>query len=158
MLYIQHDAAVNPGSSGGPLVDAEGRLVGMNSQIADGSRLFVGIGYAMSAADIERLVPKMIRGELREVPKLGLRLRPVSRKIAVALGMTEGEGLLVDHVAAGGIAGRAGLQPGDVILAFGDSPLRAAWRPCASGSRRGPATRRRSACCATAPNWCWCST
>ena len=115
--YVQHDAAVNPGSSGGPLVDGDGRLVGMNSLIADGSRMFVGIGYAIPAADLARLIPMLLDGSLREVPELGLRLRPVTRKIAAALHIAD-TGLLVDHVAAGGIAERGGLRPGDVVLAM----------------------------------------
>ena len=123
--YVQHDAAANPGSSGGPLVDARGRLVGMNSQIADGSRLFAGIAYAISADDILRLLPLMLAGELREVPDLGLRLRPVSRKIAEALGIEAGVGLLVDSERAGSISERGGLLPGDLILAFGPGMLRA---------------------------------
>lgn len=113
---IQHDAAVNPGSSGGPLVDAQGRLVGMNSRIADGSRFYAGISYAIPAADLDRLVPLMLSGELPAVPQLGLRGREVTGRIAAALGMDPG-GVLVDHVAAGGLAARAGLRPGDVILA-----------------------------------------
>ncbi|MBP9185116.1 MAG: serine protease, partial [Fuscovulum sp.] len=60
MVMLQHDAAVNPGSSGGPLVDAMGRLVGMNSQIADGSRMFVGIAYAIPAGDLDRIVTGLI--------------------------------------------------------------------------------------------------
>jgi serine protease Do len=123
--YVQHDAAVNPGSSGGPLVDAAGHLVGMNSQIADGSRLFAGIAYAISADDILRLVPLMVAGELRDVPDLGLRLRPVSRKIAEALGIEAGVGLLIDSVQPGSVSERGGLLPGDVILAFGPGMLRA---------------------------------
>ncbi len=118
VLYVQHDAAVNPGSSGGPLVDDQGRLVGLNSQIADGSRMFVGIAYAISVADIARLLPQMLDGSLRPVPDLGLRLRPVSRKIAAALGLTEGDGLLVDYVVPGGRADRAGVLAGDVMRSF----------------------------------------
>ncbi len=68
LLMLQHDAAVNPGSSGGPLVDAEGRLLGMNSQIADGSRMFVGIAYAIGAADLDRIVTGLIDETLPPVP------------------------------------------------------------------------------------------
>ena len=124
LRLIQHDAAVNPGSSGGPLVDEAGNLVGMNSQIADGSRLYAGIAYAISAADLDRLVPALLAGDLAGVPQLGLRLRPLSRKIAAAMGV-EARGLLIDHVAAGGLAARAGLRPGDVILAAGGAAIRA---------------------------------
>lgn len=112
---IQHDAAVNPGSSGGPLVDAAGRLVGMNSRIADGSRTFVGMGFAISAADLARLVPALIEGTLPAMPRLGLRVRPVDARLSRAL-HAEG-GLLVDHVEIGGLADRSGIEAGDILLA-----------------------------------------
>ena len=116
LRLLQHDAAVNPGSSGGPLIDAAGRVVGMNSRIADGSRHFIGIAFAITAPDLERLVQGLIDGSLPPVPDLGLLLRPVSRQIAAALGVAPG-GILVDRVKPGGLADRAGLQPGDVIEA-----------------------------------------
>lgn len=115
--FVQHDAAVNPGSSGGPLVDAEGRLVGMNTRIADGSRLFAGIAYAIPAADLDRLVLALIDGTLPPVPRLGMQARAVSRRIAAALGAAGG--VLVDHVEPGGMADRAGLRAGDVIVEVG---------------------------------------
>lgn len=116
LKMLQHDAAVNPGSSGGPLVDAEGRLLGMNSQIADGSRMFVGIAYAISATDLERIVTGLIEETLPAYPSLGMTARPVDRQVAGALGV-EAAGLLVDGVKAGGLAAAAGLQGGDIILA-----------------------------------------
>ncbi|KAF0115839.1 MAG: Trypsin-like serine protease, partial [Rhodobacteraceae bacterium] len=114
MLMLQHDAAVNPGSSGGPLVDAEGFLVGMNSQIADGSRMFVGIAYAIPASELQRIVTGLIEESLPPVPTLGLTARPVDRQIAETLG-TEPRGLLIDAVASGSLAEIAGLKPGDII-------------------------------------------
>ncbi len=125
LMMLQHDAAVNPGSSGGPLVDAEGRLLGMNSQIADGSRMFVGIAYAIAAADLERIVTGLIEETLPAFPALGLTARPVDRKVAGMLGIDE-RGILVDGVTEGSIAKAAGLQPGDVILAVGGVDLAAA--------------------------------
>lgn len=116
MRMLQHDAAVNPGSSGGPLVDAAGGLLGMNSQIADGSRMFVGIAYAIPAADLSRIVAGLVDETLAPFPALGLKARPVDRQVAAALGITAA-GLLVDGVEDGGLAEVSGLRAGDVILA-----------------------------------------
>ena len=122
LRMLQHDAAVNPGSSGGPLVDTEGRLLGMNSQIADGSRMFVGIAYAIPAADLDLIVTGLIDETLAPVPQLGMKARPVDRQVAQALGVTAG-GLLVDSVEAGGLAGAAGLKAGDIILSVGGTDI-----------------------------------
>lgn len=122
VLMLQHDAAVNPGSSGGPLVDASGALVGMNSQIADGSRMFVGIAYAIPAAELARIVEGLIAETLPPVPALGLRARPVDRQLAEVLGVAA-TGLLVDEVEAGGLAEGAGLLAGDILLAVGGRAL-----------------------------------
>jgi serine protease Do len=116
LRLLQHDAAVNPGSSGGPLVDAEGRLLGMNSQIADGSRMFVGIAYAIATPDLQEIVTGLIEESLAVVPALGLMARPVDRQVAAALSV-DPVGLLVDSVLPGGLAEAAGLRPGDIILA-----------------------------------------
>ncbi len=122
MLMLQHDAAVNPGSSGGPLVDAEGRLLGMNSQIADGSRMFVGIAYAIPTAELQRIVQGLTLETLPPFPTLGLTARPVDRQIAETLG-TAAQGLLVDAVAPGSLAEEAGLNPGDIITGASGTTL-----------------------------------
>ena len=114
ILMLQHDAAVNPGSSGGPLVDAEGRLIGMNSQIADGSRMFVGIAYAIPTAELDRIVTGLVDETLPPFPTLGLTARPVDRQIAETLNLPA-QGLLIDAVAPGSLAETAGLEPGDII-------------------------------------------
>lgn len=116
LRFVQHDAAINPGSSGGPLIDETGHLLGMNSQIADGSRLFVGIGYAISAQDLDRLVPLLLARDLPPVARLDMDARPVTKAIAKALGIPR-IGLLIDDVAPDGRAARAGIEPGDIILA-----------------------------------------
>lgn len=124
ILMLQHDAAVNPGSSGGPLVDAEGRLLGMNSRIADGSRMFVGIAYAIPTTELTRIVTGLIDETLPPFPTLGLTARPVDRQIAETLG-TDAQGLLIDSVASGGLAETAGLRAGDILVATDDVPLAA---------------------------------
>ncbi|MDQ2065963.1 trypsin-like peptidase domain-containing protein [Xinfangfangia sp. CPCC 101601] len=121
---LQHDAAVNPGSSGGPLVDAEGRLIGMNSQIADGSRVFVGIAYAIPAADLARIVQGLIEETLRPYPALGLRARALDRSLAAMLDVPA-QGLLVEGSVKGGLAEVAGLQAGDILLEVDGNPISA---------------------------------
>ncbi|MDP3195906.1 S1C family serine protease [Tabrizicola sp.] len=122
MLMLQHDAAVNPGSSGGPLVDAEGRLLGMNSRIADGSRMFVGIAYAIPSAELTRIVTGLIDETLLPFPTLGLTVRPVDRQIARTLGVQPG-GLLIDAIAPGSLAEAAGLHAGDILATTDGTPL-----------------------------------
>jgi len=124
MLMLQHDAAVNPGSSGGPLVDVEGRLLGMNSQIADGSRMFVGIAYAIPASELTRIVTGLVEESLPAFPKLGLTARPVDRQVAETLGVAP-QGLLIDAVAPGSLAETSGLKPGDIITQTGGTTLTA---------------------------------
>lgn len=119
---LQHDAAVNPGSSGGPLLDDTGALVGMNARIADGSRMFVGIAYAIPAADLSRIVVGMIAETLPPLPSLGLKARPVDRQLAQALGVSA-SGLLVDAVAEATLAASAGIRAGDVVLAVNGQVL-----------------------------------
>ncbi len=121
---IQHDAAVNPGSSGGPLVDANGHLVGMNSQIEDGFRSFVGMAYAIPAATLAHQIVQLEQGLHQPFPSLGLKVRPVSAKIAAALGLTSRAGVLVESVAADAAAAGAGLLPGDILLSVAGMPLR----------------------------------
>ncbi|MDZ4085534.1 MAG: trypsin-like peptidase domain-containing protein [Tabrizicola sp.] len=122
ILMLQHDAAVNPGSSGGPLVDAAGRILGMNSRIADGSRMFVGIAYAIPTTELTRIVTGLIDETLPPFPTLGLTARPVDRQIAETLG-TDAQGLLVDTVAPGSLAEAAGLRAGDILVATDEVPL-----------------------------------
>ena len=122
LMLLQHDAAVNPGSSGGPLVDPEGLLLGMNSQIADGSRMFVGIAYAISAADLDRIVTGLIDETLVQYPHLGLSSRAFDLKVAEALGVDPG-GMLIDAVAPDGLADNSGLIAGDIITGVDGTAL-----------------------------------
>jgi serine protease Do len=104
------------------LVDAEGLLLGMNSRIADGSRMFVGIAYAIPSAELQRIVTGLIDETLPPFPTLGLTARPVDRQIAETLG-TEAQGLLIDAVAPGSLSDAAGLKPGDILTAMDGTTL-----------------------------------
>jgi S1-C subfamily serine protease len=102
---IQTDAAINPGNSGGPLLDSAGRLIGVNSAILSPSGAYSGIGFAIPADEVNRIVTQLIRHGTIVRPSLGVSLAP--DQLTRRLGL---EGVLVMQVDPGGPAARAGLQ------------------------------------------------
>jgi S1-C subfamily serine protease len=141
---IQTDAAINPGNSGGPLLDSRGRVIGVNTQIYSPSGASAGIGFAIPASAVERVVPQLIQYGRVNRPVLGVRL--VSDAIAQRNGI---EGVIIESVEPGGPADRAGLRGlvqtrsgypavGDVIVAIDDKPVRDASAMLDELDRRQP--------------------
>ena len=122
--YIQTDAAINPGNSGGALVDMDGDLIGVNSFIVSRSGGSSGVGFAVPAAMVRRVVETALGGGHAVVrPWLGARTQPVTAEIARSLGMAAPVGALVAEVWPGGAAQRGGLRQSDVILSVDGNPL-----------------------------------
>jgi S1-C subfamily serine protease len=109
---IQTDAALNPGNSGGPLIDAAGRVIGVNSQIASGGGSgSVGIGFAVPVDTARRVMEALKEDGTVERPWLGIHFVPIDPSLA-SLGVGD-RGLLVQDVKPGGPAARAGMVGGD---------------------------------------------
>ena len=118
---IEHTAPLPRGSSGGPLVDREGRLLGLNAVRMEGGLLLALPADAVLHARVEALG----RGEAPARPRLGVALAPprAARRLRAAVGLPERDGLLVRGVEAGSPAEAAGLERGDLIVAAGGRPL-----------------------------------
>jgi serine protease Do len=118
---IEHTAPLPRGSSGGPLVDLAGNLLGLNAVRRDG-----GFILALPAdAALRRRADELARGEAAERPRLGVALAPprVARRMRAAVGLDDRDGLLVRGVVDGSPAASAGLQRGDLLVRAGDRPL-----------------------------------
>ena len=114
--YIQTDASINRGNSGGPLFDMQGNVIGINNAIFSPSGGSVGIGFAIPAETAEPIVQKLISGEEILRGYLGVSINPVSEDFADALGIPVNRGEFIQRVERGEPADRAGLQAGDVVL------------------------------------------
>jgi len=114
--YIQTDASINRGNSGGPLFDMEGNVIGINNAIFSTTGGSVGIGFAIPAETAEPIVRKLIAGEEILRGYLGVRIQPMNDDLADALGLTSNRGEFVQSVQPGEPAEAAGLQAGDVVL------------------------------------------
>ncbi len=117
--FIQTDAAINPGNSGGALVDMDGDLIGINTAIFSRSGSSAGVGFAVPASMVRRVVDSALGGESMVVrPWLGVKGESVTAAIARSLGLSRPQGLIVTELYQGGPGDRAGLREGDVITAI----------------------------------------
>ncbi|WMD18020.1 DegQ family serine endoprotease [Achromobacter seleniivolatilans] len=122
--FIQTDVAVNPGNSGGPLINLAGEVVGINSQIISRSGGFMGISLAIPIDEAMRVVDQLRATGKVTRGRVGVQIGEVGKDVAEAIGLPKAEGALVSSVEADGPAEQAGVQPGDVILKFNNEPIK----------------------------------
>jgi serine protease Do len=116
--FLQTDASINHGNSGGALVTAQGELIGINSQILTPSGGNIGIGFAIPATMAKHVVSQIVdHGEVRR-SRLGVTIQPVTADIARSMNLASVKGALVNGVEPGSPADNAGLKTGDVITKF----------------------------------------
>jgi serine protease Do len=121
--FLQTDASINRGNSGGPVFNLSGEVVGMATAIFSPSGGSIGIGFAIPASTVKPVIQQLIEhGEVRR-GWLGVRIQQVNEEIAEALGLSEPTGALVASVIAGGPAEKAKIKDGDVILEFDGKPV-----------------------------------
>jgi serine protease Do len=114
--FLQTDAPINQGNSGGALVSATGQLVGINSQIVSPSGGNIGIGFAIPSRMAETVMTQLVNGGEVRRGQLGVTVQGITSDIAESLGLSEVKGALVSAVTKDSPAGRAGLERGDVIV------------------------------------------
>jgi serine protease Do len=122
--FIQTDAPINQGNSGGALVSTRGQLIGINSQILSQSGGNIGIGFAIPANMARNVMTQLIDNGAVRRGMLGVTIQPVTSDIARSLGLTEVRGALVNAVNAGSAAEKGGVKRGDVITAIGGEAVK----------------------------------
>ena len=113
--YIQTDASINRGNSGGPLFDMQGNVIGINNAIFSPSGGSVGIGFAIPAEIAAPIVEKLRTGQEIERGYLGVQIQPVAGDLADSLNLPQNRGEFVQSVEPGQAADKAGIKPGDVV-------------------------------------------
>ena len=121
--FIQTDAAINRGNSGGALVNTAGELIGINSQIFSPTGGNIGIGFAIPSNMAKDVMGQLIQtGRVRR-GMLGVNIQNVTADLAASLGLGQARGAIVSGVQAGGPADRAGVKRGDIITSFNGAPV-----------------------------------
>ena len=121
--FIQTDAAVNPGNSGGPLFDTEGRVIGVNAQIFSRSGGYMGLSFAIPINVAMSVVEQLKSNGYVSRGWLGVYIQNVDQALAESFGLDRPKGALVTRVTENSPAERAGLALGDVILSFNGTPI-----------------------------------
>lgn len=122
--YIQTDASINVGNSGGPMFDMTGKVVGVNTAIYSPTGASVGIGFAIPSEVAKKIVAQIRQFGRPKRGWLGVQIQPVTEDIAEGLGLKELSGALVGNVIKDGPAAKAKLQAGDVILKIGSQAVK----------------------------------
>ena len=118
--FIQTDASINPGNSGGPLVNLKGQVIGVNTAIVAAGQ---GIGFAIPINMVKRVVDQLVDKGKVVRGWLGVALQPLSPDLAQSLGLAGTNGAVVGSTITGSPAAQAGLQQGDVIVAYDNTPV-----------------------------------
>ncbi|MDI1480423.1 Do family serine endopeptidase [Polyangium sp. y55x31] len=118
--FIQTDASINPGNSGGPLFNWKGEVIGINTAIRAGAN---GIGFATPVDALRDILPQLREKGHVERGKLGLLFQPLTADLGKAFGMDTPKGALVSDLEPGGAAARAGIKPGDIVVAVNGTPI-----------------------------------
>lgn len=115
---IQTDVAVNPGNSGGPLINMRGEVVGINSQIYSRSGGYMGISFAVPIDEAMRVSEQLKSSGKVTRGRIGVQIGEVTKDVAESLGLSKAQGALVQRVEPGGPAEKSGMEAGDIILKF----------------------------------------
>lgn len=122
--FIQTDAAVNPGNSGGALVDTQGRLLGINTAIASRTGVFSGYSFAIPVDLVKRIADDIVAYGSYQRPFLGVTISELDGSYAEQLGLAITQGVVIEDLVEGGSAASAGLQAKDVIIGVDGKPIK----------------------------------
>src|SRR6185369_9274463 len=121
--FLQTDAAINRGNSGGALVNTAGELIGINSQILSPSGGNIGIGFAIPSNMAKAVLDQLLKSGKVRRGMIGVTIQAVSADLAASLNLPAARGAIVNSVQPGGPAEKAGVKMGDVVTAFNDAPV-----------------------------------
>lgn len=154
--FIQTDASINKGNSGGPLFNNDGQVIGVNTAILSPDGGSVGIGFAVPADLVQTVVADLADDGTVARGWLGVNIRPMTDEVANVLGYDTPKGAVIEAVSDDSPAARAGLKKGDIIMSFGDTsvqdlrdltravattePEQDAKSPCCARARKSPST------------------
>ena len=121
--FIQTDAAIHPGNSGGALVDLDGDLIGINTAIASPTGTYAGYGFAIPANIVNKVVQDFIKYGMVQRAYLGIMIRDINSDLMKKENLKVSEGAYVDSITANSAAGEAGIEPGDVVTQVDNTPI-----------------------------------